>query len=342
MTLARLHLEGSAYQIGHALGVFGREALLKHVCPLPLWQQLAARVQSPAALHMRRLVQQRFARYWEEIEGLAAGLQLPVDEVFLWNCRGDFVSTQSVDGCTTVLGPTRDGQLIAHNEDGLPTLRGHCAILSAKPDSGLAFTSFVYPGSIPGHTFAVNEKGLVATVNNIRPAQIPLGVPRQILARATLDAHSIDEAIQVVAQAERAGAFHHSFGQRGSTRLVSVEATSAGVSVKEVGTPMAHSNHLISPSLSQVAQRITASSGSRQACVDQRLSQASATLDAQGALAILRDTSGGELPVYRCAADDPDHENTLASALFCIGASTVEWRVYAGQDTRAADAEGVI
>ncbi|MFH7396947.1 carcinine hydrolase/isopenicillin-N N-acyltransferase family protein, partial [Pseudomonas syringae group genomosp. 7] len=85
--------------------------------------------------------------------------------------------------------------LIAHNEDGLPQLKRHCALLHATPESGLAVSSFIYPGSLPGHTLAINERGLVAPVNNIRPARIPVGIPRQILARATLEASSIDEAI---------------------------------------------------------------------------------------------------------------------------------------------------
>lgn len=342
MTLARLNLEGSHYQIGYGLGVFGRAAVETHLRPLALWQHLASLVDTPAVQQMRRLVQTDFLGYWQEIEGLAVGLQLPVNEVFLWNCRGDFVTQQSVDGCTTLFSPTADGTLIAHNEDGLPQLRGHCAILNANPDSGLAFTSFVYPGSIPGHTFAVNEKGLVATVNNIRPTTIPAGIPRQILGRATLDASTLDKALEAVSQRGRAGAFHHTFGQLGSTRLISVEAMAEGVNVKEIQQPTGHANHLISEQLRQLPQRITGSSAARQHCVDQHLSQSHAALSAERSLAILRDTSGEDLPVYRCADDDPDDENTLATALFSIGASTVEWRVFTRRDTDAPDAEGAV
>lgn len=342
MPLTQLHLAGSAYALGHALGVFGRDAVLRHLRPLPLWQHLAALAQTPAALQMRQAVQTEFPRYWEEIEGLAAGLQLPIDEVFMWNCRGDYVQSQSVDGCTTVFGATADGMLIAHNEDGFPQLRGHCAILHAKPEAGLAFSSFVYPGSIPGHTLAVNERGLVATVNNIRPANIPSGIPRQVLGRATLDAASLDEAIAVVTRTDRAGAFHHTFGLAGSTRVVSVEASAEGSSVTEIQRPGGHANHLIAASLSHLQQRITASSGARQTCVNQRLQQLSGDLDANVSLSILRDTSGGYLPIYRNAADDPDEENTLATALFLISSDAVEWRIYAQPDTDRPDVAGIV
>lgn len=342
MTLSNIQLAGSAEAIGHGLGVFGREAVLKYLRPLPLWQHLASLAHTPGALQMRDAVRAEFPRYWQEIEGLAAGLQLPVAEVFMWNCRGDYLYSQSVDGCTTVFSPVPGGTLIAHNEDGFPQLRGYCAILEARPDAGLAFTSFVYPGSIPGHTFAVNEWGLVATVNNIRPADIPGGIPRQVLGRATLDATSIDEAIAVVTRKDRAGAFHHAFGQAGSRRLVSVEASAQGCSVTAIEQPAGHSNHLISPSLSRVRQRITASSGARQQCVDQRLQALKADLSADAALSILRDTSGGGLPVYRSAVDDPDDENTLATALFLIGPGAVEWQVHARQTIDRPDAHGIV
>ena len=342
MTLPSIHLDGSAYTIGHGLGVFGRAAVLEHLRPLALWKYLAAQATTPKALQMRQQVQNEFPRYWQEIEGLADGLQLPLDEVFMWNCRGDYVHAQSVDGCTTVFGPTHTGTLIAHNEDGFPQLRGHCALLHATPEAGLAFTSFVYPGSLPGHTLAVNERGVVATVNNLRPTQIPVGIPRQILARATLDAACVDEAIRIVTRTGRAGAFHHTFGQAGSARVVSVEACAEGSHVSEVQWPAGHSNHLVSLSLDPVEQRITASSGARQRCVDQLLHGITAGLDADSALKILRDTSGGALPVYRCAADDPDDENTLATGVFLISANTVEWRVYTRPNTDQPDAEGVV
>ncbi|MGX1185133.1 hypothetical protein AB7M29_002812 [Pseudomonas sp. F-14 TE3623] len=342
MTLSRIDLGGNAHAIGRGLGVFGREAVLRHLRPLPLWQHLATLAQTPKAVQMRQAVQTEFPRYWQEIEGLAAGLQLPVDEVFMWNCRGDYVHQQSVDGCTTVFGPTSDGMLIAHNEDGFPQLRGHCALAQVKPDSGLAFSSFIYPGSLPGHTLAVNECGLVATVNNIRPTDIPAGIPRQILGRATLDAHTLDEAIAVVTRTDRAGAFHHTFGQAGSNRVVSVEASAEGSNISEIQRPSGHSNHLIAPSLSQLQQRITASSGARQQCIDQSLKQLPGDLDADVSLSILRDTSGGHLPVYRTAADDPDDENTLATGVFLVSANSVEWRIYTKQNTEQPDIEGVV
>jgi predicted choloylglycine hydrolase len=52
---------------------------------------------------MRAAVQAQWPQIWQELEGMAEGLQAPVDEVFAWNCRGDLVRSTS-DGCTTLAG----------------------------------------------------------------------------------------------------------------------------------------------------------------------------------------------------------------------------------------------
>ena len=68
-----------------------------------------------------------FPRIMAELDGMAEGLDLPFDEIFAWNCRGDLLASVP-DGCTSLLypGPV---PVLAHNEDGLPVLRGHCGIV---------------------------------------------------------------------------------------------------------------------------------------------------------------------------------------------------------------------
>src|SRR3546814_11987702 len=58
----------------------------------------------PRIAAAKALTEARFPRYWQELQGLAAGLALPFDDVFAWNSRGD-VWALATDGCTTVLLP---------------------------------------------------------------------------------------------------------------------------------------------------------------------------------------------------------------------------------------------
>ncbi|HCI6433593.1 C45 family peptidase [Klebsiella quasipneumoniae] len=320
-------IRGSAFAVGQQLGAFGREAWQTKIRQTALWQTVAALKTTEQTQRMRAAVQAQFPLIWQELEGMAEGLQAPVDEVFAWNCRGDLVRSTS-DGCTTLAGRNAEGELIiAHNEDGFPQLREDCAIVSVTPDVGLAFTSFAYPGSLCGHTFAVNEKGMVNTVNNIRAVHRPDGMPRQILARASLNAATLEEAVTLLSATPRAGAFHHTLGQMGDSRLFSVEATGSGSSVLELSATGGHANHLIHPQLAAIEQIVTGSSGSRQRRLDAWLAT-NPPLDGVSAKAMLSDQQDPLLPIYRLAPDDPDEENTLATAIFTLSATRVVWQVF--------------
>jgi len=179
---------------------------------------------SDAARTMRKLVQQRFPRIHEELQGLADGLKLDADDVFLWNCRGD-IWAMSPDGCTTVQLPSANGPRIAHNEDGDPRFRNHCGLAIVAPDNGANFASFVYPASIPGHTFAVTRSGLAMTVNNLLARQVSAGVPRMVLTRAILNLATLEEAAALLNDAPRAGGFHLSWPSAVVPALYSVEFT---------------------------------------------------------------------------------------------------------------------
>ena len=313
-------IRGSAFAVGQQLGAFGREAWQTKIRQTALWQTVAALKTTEQTQRMRAAVQAQFPLIWQE-------LQAPVDEVFAWNCRGDLVRSTS-DGCTTLAGRSAEGELIiAHNEDGFPQLREDCAIVSITPAVGLAFTSFAYPGSLCGHTFAVNEKGIVNTVNNIRAVHRPDGMPRQILARASLNATTLEEAVTLLSATPRAGAFHHTLGQMGDSRLFSVEATGSGSSVLALSATSGHANHLIHPQLAAIEQIVTCSSGSRQRRLDAWLAT-NPPLDGVTAKAMLSDQQDPLLPIYRQSPDDPDEENTLATAIFTLSATRVVWQVF--------------
>lgn len=325
--MKKIDIRGSAFAVGQALGAFGREAWHAKLTQTALWQTVTAMKDAEQTRSMRSLVQSQYPLIWQELEGLAEGLEAPFDEVFAWNCRGDLVRSTS-DGCTTVAGSTAEGELIiAHNEDGFPQLRHDCAIVSITPDDGLSFTSFAYPGSICGHTFAVNEKGVVNTVNNIRALHRPRGIPRQVLARAALNAATLAEAISILTTEPRAGAFHHTVGQMGDSRLFSVEATGTGCSVMPLREVFAHANHLIHPQLDAVEQVITDSSRSRQQRLNAWL-ETQSHLDGAAALGILSDQQDPALPIYRLSPQDPDEENTLATAVFTLSTSDIKWQIF--------------
>lgn len=319
--LGFIEIAGTPHDIGLQLGRFGRDIAHAHLVKGHAWASVMTFRGDLRIAAMRRLVEERFPAYWGELQGLAAGLALPFDEVFLWNCRGD-VWAFAPDGCTTVQIPGPE-PVLAHNEDGDPGFRGHCALAHVRPEGGIAFTSFIYPASIPGHTFAATEAGLVQAVNNIRSRGVGIGLPRMVLGRALFDCRTLDDAVHLLKTAERAGAFHMTLAWKGDPRLLGIEFTHTNCSVVSIDRPQCHANHLVHPDLAGEQQVITGSSGSRQERGDALM-----VGNPPDPLDVLWDKAVAPLPIYRVQPDDPDHENTLATAVFHVGANAVEWHVY--------------
>lgn len=310
MTLIPLSARGTPREVGRALGAFGAERLRRLVMPTPYWARTVALAGSDRVRAMEAAARAHLPTVVEEMEGLAEGLGLPFDQVFTWCCRGD-LRDDVPEGCTTVMVPGQP-RVIAHNEDGGPEEINDCGLLRAEPEGAPGFVAFLYPGSVPGTAFGVNAAGLVVTVNNIRAAAKPPGVPRMALGRAMLACRTLDEAVALIRAVPRAGGFHFAMAQAEDDRLLSVEFTGAQVSVEVVTAPTAHANHLIHGAMAGQAQRITESSADRQARAD-------ALLPGTAPLAALQDTAGPGLPILRRDPADPDEENTIVTLVATVG-----------------------
>lgn len=324
--LSHLKISGSAFDAGWQLGRFGATALRQHLLETRTWAEIMAWRGSARVAVMAKLVRERFPLIWSELEGLAAGLELPFDDVFLWNCRGDLWAF-APDGCTTILLPGDGSARIAHNEDGYPGFAGSCAIVEYQIDGQPRIASFIYPGSIPGHTFAVTDNGLAVTVNNIRGKQATTGVPRMVLSRAALNAGSAKEAVSMLQDNPRAGSFHLAIGEARNGGLLSVEYGAFACSAQTVAAPAAHANHAIHAATRNLPQWITASSGFRQIRAEHLLSQYSMRNQPVDPLAILSDTDNADFPIYRADATDSDEENTMATADIRLGRDGISWQV---------------
>src|SRR5215831_1838186 len=322
--LSYLTIAGSPHEAGQALGRFGADSVHRHLLGSRDWATVTQWRGSAQARAMASLVRERFPRVWAELEGLAAGLDLPFDDVFLWNARGD-VWAMAPDGCTTVQLPGADVRRIVHNEDGDPGFGGHCAIAECAIDDSPRFAGFVYPGSLPGHTFAVSDSGLAMTVNNLRLLHVEPGVPRMVLTRALLDVADLPSALALLRDTPRAGGFHLTLAHRASSELASLEFGAGFCSVQTIGAPALHANHAIHPDARERPQLITGSSEHRQTRGNRLLTDPAA---AHEPLAILADRVDSTFPIHRDDPADSDNENTLATADITIRAERINWQVH--------------
>ncbi len=328
--LAYLKIKGSPHEVGLALGRFGADAVHRYLKHSQSWATVMQWLGSNASSTMSQMVREQTPRYWQELQGLAQGLELPLEQVFLWNCRGDLWS-MAPDGCTTVQLPGRDYPAFSHNEDGDPNFAGQCGMAEVQVDGQVRFSSFVYPGSWPGHTLAVNDSGLAMTVNNLRTLNAGVGLPRMVLTRAMLDLDTPAAAVRYLQGCSRAGGFHLTLGKAGHKELLSVEFTSSACSVLVIDRPAIHANHMVHDKLAHEPQIITESSACRQQRGNEMLAAASAGASGVDALGILFDQENAVFPIFRAAADDADHENTLATAHMQVHQDSVTWEIHSGQ-----------
>ncbi|MEZ2720384.1 C45 family autoproteolytic acyltransferase/hydrolase [Paenalcaligenes hominis] len=326
-SLHYLQLSGSHHELGVQLGQFGATAFHKHLLPSSAWAELSQWRGSEAIKTIQNLVQNHFPQIAQEIEGLAEGLAIPLEDAYIWNSRGDLWA-MAPDSCSSVL-QTQPVPRITHNEDGDPGFYGHCGVIEFAPTAGTRFTSFVYPGSIAGHTFAANEHQLCMSVNNIRALFARPGMPRMVLCRAILNCKTVAEAVALLRAHNRSGAFNLNLGDV-SGAIHSVEFNEANVSDLPIAAPYFHANHAVHDAMRNYPQIITGSSGYRQIQGDDLVKNHN-TVDA---LAILGDSAHNRFPIYRRDAADTDNENTIATADFIYGAAGLEWHVYDGPQTQ--------
>jgi hypothetical protein len=260
------HVTGQPDDIGYRLGELARPVMAAYMQQSAAWKQVSRWRGHPFVEALRRAAEAYFPALVAELDGMAAGLGWPVEDVFLWNCRGELIHN-TPDGCTTLAAASGNARFIAHNEDGDPYLRERCFLVDVQPAGKPGFVSFYYPGSLPGHTFAASRAGLVQAINNLRICVPTAGVPRMILARAVLNTTSLDEAVALLRDMPRASGFHHTLGCVGDSRLVSVEATARRCSVVADTSHTArfgHANHLVHDGCEAEQQIVTESSRDRQ------------------------------------------------------------------------------
>lgn len=318
--IAWLRMEGAPREIGVALGRAGREAVHRDLLTCDYWRSVTDRRHAMRVGQLAESTRQRFPSIWAEIAGMAEGLDLPFEMVMAWNCRGDLLAS-APDGCTTVMIPGT-APMLAHNEDGLPFFRGACFMADIAPAGQPGFKAFCYPGSIPGHSFAFTDRGLVQTVNNLRLTTVTPTIPRMVLGRAILTADSIDAAVSMLEDGANSAGFHVALGHARDRRLVSIEYGAGEVAVREVTAPAAHANHALYHRQGLAHQIVTRSSADRQRRAEALLSAGA------GPLVILGDIEGDGLPIRRESPEDPDNENTLATVVFQIGGGRVHWRIH--------------
>lgn len=343
MPPAFVRASGDHFAVGFKMGEQGKDALHNIVFKLPRFKYLKENWGTSEELHdMMHRTQSTFPQYFQEIEGIAAGADAAVEDIFLWNCRGDFPKEKANEietaGCTDVLLAGKDGKssTLAHNEDGNVKLKNYCFVVRAhfnKKAKSPDIESYAYPGMLMGHTFAANSHGLVLTINHLPLYNPTKGVPRHFISRAILDCATKEEALEVIRKHGSSGSFNYNIGQVGESTLLSVEAPSGSFKVTEVRDRFTHANHCVWPEHDALRPPVEGSTAHRQRRAEAILPQL--TPNEAGAKKLLFDRSDADFPIMRDATGKDKGVATLATAVFRLNRKSVSWKFYGDDPDKA-------
>lgn len=242
--------QGTHGQVGQQIGEAMRATLLsildrqrEHLPGDASWDDALSQTQP--FLAASRAV---YPRYVEEIAGIAAAIDRPLDEVFVGLCE-ELWEGVLWRGCTDLAARGRatvDGAtLLAHTNDLAPETEDDLVILRVQAGDEPEFLAVSVGGL--GWSAGFNALGIGLTGNEVSSSDVRPGVPRQLTVRAILAAHRLGEAMDACLLPQRASSYNNVIADVwGEVYSMEGSATDCEPIYIE-GDIMAHANHYVSP-----------------------------------------------------------------------------------------------
>lgn len=160
--LIYLELSGNPREVGLALGQFGAHTLHTHVLPSVMWHDLMRWKSSAFLERSLDAIAHTYPYIWNELHGLATGLELPVEDVFLWNAYAHYASdalcSKAGSGC--FFSQNKQVQfefpLFSTPIDNMPWALAKCL-----PAQGSAYVALVQPGLLAGSALCMSQYGVM-------------------------------------------------------------------------------------------------------------------------------------------------------------------------------------
>jgi isopenicillin-N N-acyltransferase-like protein len=193
-------------------------------------------------------------QYLRELEGMAQGAGVPLDDLMVLNCMEGIVNDALHLKCTSfAVGgewTTNGHVLIGHNEDWSPEDENTVYLVRAHPENEPAYLALTYGGLIPNIGF--NQHGIAQCCDSVYPNDSRLGIPRIFVARAVLACQTLSDALSTAVLNKRAAGYNHLIAHE-SGELYNIEVSAKQFSTQYAREGMiAHTNHYLDPRLQQI------------------------------------------------------------------------------------------
>jgi len=260
-----IHAQGSWGDMGQQVGTMFAPLIASHV---DAWLSHIARQTGASragalatAATFRAPIQEHSAFLWEEMEGMARGSGVSLDELLLLQARAEVLRAHRVAGkaavaptleCTTfAVGGRRavdGGVLFGQNVDLAPFVEEFGVVIRQYPKDAPATLSYTSAGLL-GHN-GLNEAGVGICANFVDdPSGWGQGLPRYLLSRLALRAGNAEAALKAALGPPRAASRNLLIADGGGT-FIDAECLRDRVGViYGADDLLVHANHLEAPSL---------------------------------------------------------------------------------------------
>ncbi|GAP14252.1 acyl-coenzyme A:6-aminopenicillanic acid acyl-transferase [Longilinea arvoryzae] len=204
-----------------------------------------ARIQ---ALKYSPFIQERYPSYYDEILGLAQGGDVPLEDLLVLNAL-EAVTTDALHltKCTSLAVNEECTEnkhvLVGHNEDWLPDDEPDVYLVHISSDDEPPFLAMTYGGLLPNIGF--NAYGIAQCCDTVYAKDSRIGIPRVIVSRGILAAHTPGGAIRHTLAAQRAAGYNHLIAHT-SGELYNVEVSAHRFAVLNSNDGrIVHTNHYL-------------------------------------------------------------------------------------------------
>jgi len=265
-SLPVIEVQGTHRQVGEQIGRALAPSIGRTVSALRTWlptgvswEQARDRGRLFAA-HSRPV----YPQYVAELEGIAAGADVPFDELFLGLCEELWSPEAWHRGCTDMAArgrATADGStLLAHTNDLAPEAEQDLVILKVQAGDEPPFLG-VSPGGLV-YSAGFNAAGISLTGNEVEPNDARVGVPRALVVRAILASRRLEEALDACLLPQRASSYNNIVADDHG-EVYSMEGSATDLEpIYIVDDVLAHANHYASPAMRRFEVHPAAAAGS--------------------------------------------------------------------------------
>ncbi len=330
-TFPSYRFAGSHRQIGRQFGEATADLIRLHR-DLALQRLRARSGVSPdeavaAALRYRPFVQ-RFAPFLdEEVQGVAEGAGISLEDAYLLQLRAELAATPGLyavgetgDECTTfavLAEATGNGSpLVGQNAD-LPAFYGEIGVIVEIVSDDLPSVLMLTPAGQVSY-IGINDRGLGVFANYLTCDGWRVGFPRYLFSRLALTHETVDDAIVAIRAIPRASSRNLIMADRHSAADLETTPT-RDARLDPVDGLLAHANHYVAAELADEERSPTKQVANSRVRLDRMrelLKERRGRLDAPVMQEILRDRACYPDTLCRQPGDDPSSDiMTFASVI---------------------------